>query len=293
MASQQQTTTRIGFVDFGYARGHRGTIPIQYWAPNRLAELRVTASPDFTSFTAEEGWEDEIRPREDPAGLDIQLENWALNYDVIVSWNGLFGDYLPLARLSDEVTGIVPKSVDLLRQLALDVADTFPEKERPWGGLQLGKVYGSFGDEQGLGDKYRGDSALDDCWRIFSVYRKLMAGHPLHYEHVAYAQRGAKKVVDDHAIIPPSARTLAAMRGGSAARNDVRCDLDWTGIAVPENVAALLDGLDSWVQKPVLRFALQLLAPSVNERVRFQLRDGIALEKADLERLRIALERTP
>jgi len=291
MTEDQRTTTRIGFVDFGYAHGHRGTVPIECWAPNRVGELTVVADADFADFEVEDEWEDWIRPREDPSGLDILLECWSVNYDIIVSWNGLFGDYLPLARLSDDVAGILPKSVDLFRQLTLDVADVFPEKKRPSGGLRLGKVYESFGDEFGLGDKYPGDSALGDCWRIFSIYRKLLAGEPLHYEHVGYS--GSMKVADDHAIIPASPRTLAAMRGGPAEQNEARSDLDWVDIAIPESVAALLDGLESWAQKPVLRFALQLLSPRVNERVRTQIRDGVALEKTDLERLRVALERTP
>ncbi|WP_242089951.1 hypothetical protein [Microbacterium lacticum] len=219
------------------------------------------------------------------------LENWALNYDVIVSWNGLFGDYLPLARLSDQVAGILPKSVDLLRQLALDVADVFPDKKRAWGGLQLEKMCASFGDDLGLGGKHRGDAALDDCWRMYSVYERLTAREPLRYEHVAYS--GARKVIYYRAVIPPSARTRQAMQGISAARNEVRCELNWANIAIPDSVAALLDGLDPWAQKPVLRFALQLLTPSANQRVRTRLRDGASLEKTDLERLRIALDHTP
>jgi hypothetical protein len=291
MGAIRSRDLRIGFVDVGYARGHTGTVPIENWAPNRLGELSVVTDQAFTRCEAVDAWESEICPREDPAGLDVLLETWALNYDLVVSWNGLFGDYLPLARLSDEVAGIVPKSVDLLEQLALDVAAVFPEKRWKTAGLSLGKVYASFGDEFDLGEKYRGDSAVDDCMRIFSIYRRLLSGTPLQYDYVAYG--GAKKIVEHHAVIKPSARTLAAMRGGPAARNDVRCDLDWSDIALPSNVVELLAGVDETAHKPVLRFALQLLSPSVNERVRTRIRDGEPLGTKDLERLGAALERTP
>ena len=198
---------------------------------------------------------------------------------------------LPLAHLSDEVAGIVPKSVGLLEQLALHLADVFPEKPWKTAGLSLGKVYASFGDEFDLGEKYRGDSAIDDCMRIFSIYRRLLLGTPLRYDYVAYG--GARRIVEHHAVIAPSERTLAAMRGGPAARNDVCCDLDWSDIALPDSVVELLDGLDETVRKPVLRFALQLLAPSVIERVRAWIRDGEPLGIKDLERLETALRRTP
>ncbi|AXK46623.1 hypothetical protein [Brachybacterium saurashtrense] len=291
MRTNQNGELRIGFVDVGYARGHTGKVPIECWAPNRLGELSVVTDQAFARCEVVDAWEGEISPREDPSGLDVLLETWALNYDLVVSWNGLFGDYLPLARLSDKVAGILPKSVDLLEQLALDVADMFPEKRWKTAGLSLGKVYVSFGDEFDLGEKYRGDSALDDCMRIFSIYRRLLSGTPLRYDYVAYG--GAKKIVEHHAVIAPSERTLAAMRGGPAARNDVRCDLDWSGIALPDSVVELLDGVDETARKPVLRFALQLLAPSVNERVRARLRDGESLGTKDMERLETALERTP
>lgn len=35
------------------------------------------------------------------------------------------------------------------------------------------RVRSRIDDEFDLGEKYRGDSALDDCMRIFSIYRKL------------------------------------------------------------------------------------------------------------------------
>lgn len=282
---------RIAFVDFGYARGHRGKVPIVNWAVNRIGLLQVEADPGFTSFTVIDEWEDEIRPREDPAGLDIELESWALNFDVIVSWNGLFGDYLPLARLSDEVAGILPTSVDLQHHLALDVERVFPTKSAwPGIGLGLGKVYDSYGDDYELGRKHRGDAALDDCYRMLSIYRRLMGGESLRYEHVV--RRGPVNIVDDRAVIEPSKRTLTAMRGAGAAPNDVRCDVDWARVVLPESVVTMLDGLESWEQLPVLRFALQLLPPSVNERVRAQLRDGVPPTPEDLERLRVALEST-
>lgn len=291
MGANQNRELRIGFVDVGYARGHTGREPIESWAPNRLGELSVVTDQAFTECEVVGAWEGEIRPREDPAGLDILLETWALNYDIVLSWNGLFGDYLPLARLSDEVAGIVPTSVDLLEQLALDVVDVFPGKRWKTAGLSLRKVSASFGDEFDLGEKYRGDPALADCLRIFSIYRKLLSGAPLQYDYVAYG--GSKKLVEHHAVIAPSERTLAAMRGGPAARNDVRCDLDWADITLPGSVVELLDGVDETARKPVLRFALQLLAPSVNERVRARIRDGEPLGTADLDRLETALERTP
>lgn len=285
-------TVRIGFVDFGYARGHRGKVPIENWALNRIGLLNVETDPHFTAFAVVDEWEDEIRPREDPSALDIDLQNWALDFDIIVSWNGLFGDYLPLARLSDEVAGILPLSVDLQRQLALDVEDVFPAKSAwPGIGLDLERVYDSFGDEYGLGRKYRGDPAIEDCYRMFSIYRKMLNGEPMNYEHVV--RRGPVNIIDDRAVIPPSLRTLAAMHSDEAAANNVRCDVDWADVTLPSNVVALLDDRESWSHKPVLRFALQLLSPSVNERVRAQLRDGMPLEAADLARLRVALDHTP
>lgn len=287
----QEEWIRIGFVDVGYLRGSTGKVPIEWWAPGRIAELSVVTDATFAEFEAVDQFEGEIRPTEDPSGLDVTLENWTLNYDLIVSWNGLFGDYLPLARLSDEVAPLVPKSVDLLRQLALDVADVFPEKKRPWAGLQLGKVYQDLGDDFALGGKYRGDSALDDCWRMLSIYTKVLGGAQLLYEHAAY--RRAHKVVDDLVVIEPSERTLAALRGRGATSNDVRCDVNWATIELPPSVAALLDHLESWARKPVLRFALQLLAPSVNERLRAQISKGEPLSRGDLDRLRIAIESTP
>ncbi len=66
-------------------------MPIVNWALNRLGVLFVNTDPGFTTFTVVDEWEDEIRPREDSSGLDIELENWGLNFDIIVSWNGLFG----------------------------------------------------------------------------------------------------------------------------------------------------------------------------------------------------------
>lgn len=283
---------RIAFVDFGYARGHRGKVPIVNWAVNRIGLLHVETDQSFSSFAVVDEWEDAIRPRADPSGLDIELENWKLNFDVIVSWNGLFGDYLPLARLSDDVAGILPKSVDLQHQLALDVEDVFPAKgARPGIGLGLGKVYDSFGDESELGRKYRGDAALDDCYRMFSVYRHLNAGEPLRYEHIV--RRGPVNIIEDRAIIEPSPRTVAAMRGLGADGNDVCCDIDWAKVVLPESVIAILHGLEAWERLPVLRFALQLLAPSVNERLRAQLRAGIPPARDDLVRLWNALEATP
>ncbi|MFC7458742.1 hypothetical protein ACFQS2_16245 [Brachybacterium sp. GCM10030267] len=104
-----------------------------------------------------------------------------------MSWNGLFGEYLPLARLSDEVADIVPKSVDLLEQLALDVAE-----------------------------KYCGDFALDDCMRIFSIHRRLLSGAPLRYDYVAYG--GAKKNVEhqcSHRAVGAHAGSDARWSGGA------------------------------------------------------------------------------
>ncbi|WP_460004073.1 hypothetical protein [Microbacterium xylanilyticum] len=292
MSASQHTPVRIAFVDFVYARGHTGKVPIVNWALNRLGVLFVNTDPGFTTFTVVDEWEDEIRPREDSSGLDIELENWGLNFDIIVSWNGLFGDYLPLARLSDEVAGIVPLSVDLQRQLSLDVEDVFPAK-KAWPGIGLGleQVYSSFGDEFDIGRKYRGDSTLDDCFRIFSIYRRLLAGEPLRYEHVV--RRGPVNIVDDRALIAPSARTLAAMRGEGAMTHGDLSDIDWSRVHLPESVIGLLDGMNDWDRVPVLRFALQMLAPTVNERLRAQLRDGATPSPADLERLKVALEMTP
>lgn len=292
MSVPQHTPVRLAFVDFGYARGHTGKVPIVNWALNRVGLLSVNTDPGFTTFTVVDQWEDEIRPREDSSGLDIELENWGLNFDIIVSWNGLFGDYLPLARLSDEVAGIVPLSVDLQRQLALDVEDVFPAK-KAWPGIGLGleQVYSSFGDEYDFGRKYRGDSALDDCFRIFSICRRLLAGESLRYEHVV--RRGPVNVVDDRALIAPSARTLAAMRGEGALTHDVVSDIDWSRVSLPESVIGLLEGMNDGDRVPVLRFALQMLAPTVNERLRAQLRDGAAPSSIDLERLEVALGATP
>ncbi len=92
----------------------------------------------------------------------------------------------------------MPLSVDLQRQLSLDVEDVFPAK-KAWPGIGLGleQVYSSFGDEFDIGRKYRGDSTLDDCFRIFSIYRRLLAGEPLRYEHVV--RRGPVNIVDDRA----------------------------------------------------------------------------------------------
>lgn len=292
MSAPQHRPVRLAFVDFGYARGHTGKVPIVNWALNRVGLLFVNTDPGFTAFTVVDEWEDEIRPREDSSGLDIELENWRLNFDIIVSWNGLFGDYLPLARLSDEAAGIVPLSVDLQRQLALDVEDVFPAK-KAWPGIGLGleQVYSSFGDEYDLGRKYRGDSTLDDCYRIFSIYRKLLAGEQLRYEHIV--RRGSVNIVDDRALIPASGRTLAAIRGEGALRHDIVSDIDWSRVRLPESVTGLLDDMNDWDRVPVLRFALQMLAPTVNERLRAQLRDGELPSVVDLERLKVALTATP
>lgn len=251
----------------------------------------VTTNPTFDYFDVKDAWEGELFPREAPYELDVYLETWHLNYDIVLSWNGLFGDYLPLARLSDEITRVAPISVDIQHQLALDVLDVFPDKKYPTAGLTLGKVYNAMGDELHLGNKYRQDSALDDCWRMFSIYCNLLNGQKLPYDYVAYG--GSKKLVDHHATITPSERTLTALRGGKALKNDVRCDLDWANITIPASVTALLSDEDETNHKPILRFALQMLAPTVNERLRAQIRDGITPEKKDLERLQKALERTP
>ena len=50
---------------------------------------------------------------------------------------------------------MVPKSVNLLDQLVLSVADVFPDKRWKTAGLSFGKVYASFGDEFDLGETCR------------------------------------------------------------------------------------------------------------------------------------------
>lgn len=85
-------------------------------------------------------------------------------------------------------------------------------------------------------------------------------------------------------VIEPKEQTPCQCDQDCACGNSADLIHGGVAIALPDSVVELLDGVVEIARKPVPRFALQLLAPSVHERAR--VRDGEPLGTKILERLK-------